>query len=187
MLRSLWLRSCVVYRHPSVGCPWARLLPLRKHLGAITTVTPVPLDNEGVFLVRIDGHVTQLVQELAHEKSEVCLERRSFVDAFKLALQSDCVEDTSCNVPLCQAKVCVCTFSQVISLRTSFTFAYCLFRILSEVVSGGTHMESGFYRFCDPLMCMSTASVLSTVRERFDASGQCSHNFRLVKHPSQVL
>ena len=92
--------------------------PQLMSLGAAITFTqtsgrghdrhPSSLHNEGVFLVCIDGHITQLVQELAHEKSEVCLERRSFADAFKLALQSDCVEDTSCHVPLCQAKVCVC-------------------------------------------------------------------------------
>ena len=97
LLRNLWLRSCVVYRHPSVKCTWARPLPLRKHLGAVTTVTPVPLFKslrtspspafKGVFFVCIDGHVTHQVQELAHEKSEVCLKRRSFVCALKLALQ----------------------------------------------------------------------------------------------------
>ena len=41
LLRNLWLRSCVVYRHPSVECTFARLLPLREHLSAVTTVTPV--------------------------------------------------------------------------------------------------------------------------------------------------
>ena len=42
---------------------------------------------KGVFLVCINGHVTRLLQELAHEKSEVCLERRSFVGVLKLSLQ----------------------------------------------------------------------------------------------------
>ena len=36
-------------------------------------------------------------------------------------------------------------------------------------------MESGFYRFCETSMCMSTASVESTVREGFDASGRSVH------------
>ena len=36
-------------------------------------------------------------------------------------------------------------------------------------------MEFGFYRFCETSMCMSTASVVSTVREGFDASGRSGH------------
>ena len=36
-------------------------------------------------------------------------------------------------------------------------------------------MESGFCRFCETSMCMSTDSVESTVREGFDASGRSVH------------
>ena len=38
-------------------------------------------------------------------------------------------------------------------------------------------MESGFCRFCETSMCMSTACVESTVREGFDASGRSVHQF----------
>ena len=72
-----------------------------------------------------------------------------------------------------QRLLCVCTFSQVISLRLpshSHTVSF-----ENEVFSGGRHMESGFYRFREASMCMSTASVESTVREGFDASGRSVH------------
>ena len=137
---------------------------------------PLLLAFKGGFLVRIDGHVTHLVQELAHEKSEVCRERRSFVGALKIALQQAIVLRTYQECAIVSSKgccVCLCTFSQVISLRLPSHSHTVFFE--NEVVSGGTHMESGFYRFCETSMCMSTASVESTVREGFDASGRSVH------------
>ena len=54
-----------------------------------------------------------------------------------------------------------------------FTFAYCVF-FKCEVVIGGTHMEPVFVALRNS-MCMSTASVMFTVREGFGASGCSVH------------
>ena len=65
---------------------------------------------KGVFLVCINGHVTRLVQELAHEKSEVCLGRRSFVGVLQLSLQKAIVLRTYRCHRVKQRMLCVCTF-----------------------------------------------------------------------------
>ena len=129
MLRSLLLRSSVVCRYPSVECPWARST-VTQTCGRGSTVTPVPLLNalrtpllpafKGVFLVCIDGHVTRLVQEPAHEKSEVCLERRSFVGVLKLSLQKAIVLRTYRCHRVKQRLLCVHVFANELP-PTSFT------------------------------------------------------------------
>ena len=44
-----------------------------------------------------------------------------------------------------------------------------------EVVFGEPHLEPNFVASTKTSMCMSTASVESTVREGFDASGRSVH------------
>ena len=69
--RCLWWlqRSCVVYRHPSVNCTWARLSLLchiNKHLGAVTTVTPM---WNVVTAYSLDRYPTSLLDTATKQKS----------------------------------------------------------------------------------------------------------------------
>ena len=69
--------------------------------------------------------------------------------------------------------MCVHSFAGDIP-PTFFTFACCNFRnVLLSLV--GYTWSPVFVAFSETWMCMSTASVESTVREGFDASGPSVH------------
>ena len=104
-----------------------------------------------------------------------CLEERSLLHTSTCFAKGDCVELTLSNVPSCQAKavsLCVHGFAANFT-PTFFTFAYCVL-LKCDVVIGWTHMEPVFVALRNSI-CMSTASVMFTVRDGFGVSGHNAH------------
>ena len=88
-----------------------------------------------------------------------------------ISLLAKCVEDLSSDVPSCRGKTVECVCAQSSQKYHSDLLHFRILKIFRcEVVFGGTHLESIVVAPDETSMCMSTASMESTVREGFHAS-----------------